>query len=412
MLGITTPSVVLGLAVALFGCDPNPSTSEADSRAEASLWPARFASLHTTPTQEPGQYRAAPIIDAHSHLFGPPDEAWPMIDPVMASQQIAYFFNLSGGSPRRGMTLASALAAQSGHRILNFMTVNWDGFGEIAFGDVVAAELELAVERYGYAGLKVSKSLGLWVTDRDDTLVAVDDPRLFPIWRQAGELGVPVFIHTSDPAAFWEPVTPANERFAELSAHPNWSFAGGDYPTRDELLAQRDHLLELFPDTTFVCVHFGNNPEDIDYVDQLLTQHPNAYVDIAARVGEIGRHDPERVREVFIRHQDRILFGTDVAIGVGRRGPVLVLGSSGPEPDTPEGIPRFYEAHREFFETDHRDIAHPTPIQGDWTVDAIDLPPEVLEKVYYRNAYDLVVAPWRARNPDLAAAPESQPTAE
>jgi predicted TIM-barrel fold metal-dependent hydrolase len=332
------------------------------------------------------------VIDAHAHLFGL--GAWEDIRPVMEAQNIAYFFNLSGGSARRGMISAAALGEQSEGRILNFMTINWDGFGGPAWGEIEAEELELLVTRFGYVGLKVSKALGLWVIDLDNTLVPVDDERLFPLWQRAGELGVPVFIHTGDPAAFWEPVTLENERFAELVDHPSWSFAGPEYPPRNELLRQRDHLLELFPQTNFVCVHFGSNPEDIDYVDQLLTRYPNAYVDIGARVPEIGRHDPARVRDVFTRHQERILFATDIAIGQSlRSGFVVVLGSSGPIPDRADQIPTFYARHYEWLETDHLGMSHPTPIQGSWTVDAIALPPEVLERVYYQNAYDLVVAP-------------------
>ena len=336
------------------------------------------------------------VIDAHSHLFSV--DAWPNILAVMESQGIAYFINLSGGSPRQGMTRSLELSEASGGRILNCMTINWDGFGESTFGEVVAAELEIAVTRYGYACLKVSKALGLYVVDIDDSFVPVDDPRLFPIWERAGELGVPVIIHTSDPRAFWEPISPDNERYAELLAHPSWSFAAPEYFPRDTLLAQRDHLLELFPETTFVGVHFGNNPEDIAYVDRLLQQYPNLYVDVAARVPEIGRHDPEVVRDLFLRHQDRILFGTDIAIGRSRRGvDLLTLGSSGAEPDTVDRIPFFFDAHWRFFETEDRAFPHPTPIQGDWTIDGIGLPPEVLSKIYYQNTFDLVIGPALAR---------------
>ncbi|MBN1947566.1 MAG: amidohydrolase family protein [Bradymonadales bacterium] len=336
------------------------------------------------------------LIDAHSHLFGP--GIWERVAPVMEAQGIEYIVNLSGGSPRRGMTEALALARDSGGRVINFMNIDWQGFGEVAWAETVAAELELAVRRYGYGGLKVYKALGLGVTDESGALIAVDDPRLFPLWQKAGELGVPVYIHTADPWAFWEPVTPENERYAELSAHPSWSFASPEYPHYSQLLAQRDHLVELFAETTFILVHFASAAEDVDYLDRLLARHPNVYLDISARVPEIGRHDPARVRELFVRYPDRILFGTDIAIGRTARREVLVLGSSGREPATPNQIGEFYARHYEYLETDHRSMAHPTPIQGDWTVDAIRLPASVLDRVYYRNAYDLVVAPWLARN--------------
>ena len=340
------------------------------------------------------------VIDVHTHLFDP--VVWPHIDAVMASQGLDYLVNLSGGSPRRGLTESLLMSAMSENRILNFMTVNWEGVDELSFGDLIAAELELCVTRFGYGGLKVSKALGVGVETADGELLPVNDPRLFPIWEKAGELGVPVFIHTGDPAAFWEPVTPDNERYEELLAHPSWSFASPEYPSRETLLSQREDLLALFPGTVFVGLHFGNNPENIDEIDSLLNTYPNFYVDIAARVPEIGRHPPERVRDLFIRHADRILFGSDIVIGrTGRGRDVLVLGSSGFEDATPEEIPLFFTRHWQFLETDGRDMAHPTPIQGDWTIDGINLPEEVLDRVLFLNAYELVIEPWLTRQATL-----------
>lgn len=341
-------------------------------------------SLPPIDARPPGQ-----IIDVHSHLMGL--DLADDLRSVMSENHVDYYFNLSGGSPRQGQTMAMALADSVDGHVINFMNVDWEGIDEVAFGDVLAAELELLVTRYGYGGLKVSKALGLYARDGRGDLIAVDDPRLFPLWEKAGELGVPIFIHTGDPAAFWLPVNPDNERYAELSIHPSWSFAGPGFPSRAQLLAQRDHLLELFPQTTFVGVHLANNPEDLDYVAQTLEAHPNLYVDIAARVPEIGRHDPAKVRELFIRFQDRILFGTDIQI-LRRRGfTSYTLGSGGAEPDTRDEVGPFYEAHHRFFETNDRAITHPTPIQGDWTIDAVGLPPEVLDKIYYLNAYRLVL---------------------
>ena len=126
----------------------------------------------------------------------------------------------------------------------------------------------------------------------------------------------------------------------------------------------------------------------------MLATYPNLYVDLAARVPEIGRHDPAAVRDLFMTHQDRILFATDIAMGITRRGDdVLVLGSSGEEPDTPERIGPFFEAHWRFLETNDTDFAHPTPIQGNWTISGIGLPEEVLQKIYYGNAHRLIIEP-------------------
>ncbi len=147
-------------------------------------------------------------------------------------------------------------------------------------------------------------------------------------------------------------------------------------------LDERDRVIARHPSTTFICVHLANSPEDLDAVDRLLKTHPNVVVDISARVPEIGRHDPGRVREFFITHQDRILFGTD--LGLSRQG--LMLGSSGADPPGLDDVKPFFDAHYEFLETHTRDLRHPTPVQGDWSIDGIGLPPEVLRKVYRDNA--------------------------
>jgi hypothetical protein len=318
-------------------------------------------------------------------------EVWEDVELVLDENNIDFIFNLSGGSPRQGQSLAMMLARDSGGRVANLMTIDWEGIDEFAFGEVLAAELELLVTEYGYVGLKVSKALGLFARDGFDRLIDVDDPRLFPLWEKAGELGVPVFIHTSDPLAFWDPTTPENERFAELAVHPSWSFHGPEFPSREELLSERDHLLELFPETTFVGVHFGNNPEDPEYVSSLLDAHPNLYIDLAARVPELGRHDPDRVREFFVRHKDWILFATDIVIVKQRGLTSYTLGSGGEEPDVYEEVRPFYHTHDRWLRSSDRDFEHPTPIQGDWTIDAIGLPDEVLDRIYYLNAYELVL---------------------
>ena len=388
----------------IWACQPNESSPSEPRTApaideEGSATNPGSAEVPTTTADQAGAHRyvhppitrrpEGRVIDAHTHLMG--YEVWEEVEEVMDDNGIDFMFNLSGGSPRRGQTLAMMLARDSGGRVANLMTVDWDGIDEIAFGEVLAAELELLVTEYGYVGLKISKALGLYARDGRDVLIDVDDPRLFPLWRKAGELGVPVFIHTGDPRAFWDPITPENERYAELSVHPGWSFHGPEFPSREELLRQRDHLLELFPETTFVGVHFGNNPEDPAYVGSLLDRYPNFYVDLAARVPELGRHDPETMRELFTRHQDRILFATDIVIVRQRGQTSYTLGSGGEEPDRFEQIVPFYDTHDRWLQTHDHDFEHPTPIQGDWTIDAIGLAPEVLDKVYYLNAYELVL---------------------
>jgi predicted TIM-barrel fold metal-dependent hydrolase len=143
-----------------------------------------------------------------------------------------------------------------------------------------------------------------------------------------------------------------------------------------------EHVIAKHPKTTFISVHFGNDAEDLDYVDRLLDRHANLMIDTAARLGEIGRHPASEVRAFFIKHRKRIVFGTD--LGLAKR--MIMLGSVGREEPTRADVKPFYDAHWRFFEGREKGIAHPTPIQGRWTIDAIDLPDDVLEDIYFRNA--------------------------
>jgi len=353
----------------------------------------------------PGYVRPA-LIDFHGHLS--PDAAG-RIEQIMADNGVEQIVNLSGGSMRRGpeaIAAAKAMSAQLGGRILNFFNPDWTGLGAPGWGEREAARLQLAVDQYGFRGVKISKGLGLGVTDEQDKLVAVDDARLAPLWRQAAALGVPVSIHVADPRAFWQTLSPKNERWDELKAHPYWAYGPiapevmarvhpelavqlaerTKVPSWGEMLQAAERLYRSHPRTTFVAVHFGNAAEDVDYVDALLTRNPNVFIDISARVGEFGRHPAAKLRQFFERHQDRIVFGTD--IGISNEG--LMLGSNGEVEPTQADVAPFYQAHFRFFETALRGIAHPSPIQGNWTIDAIDLPADVLAKVYRGNALRLL----------------------
>jgi len=322
------------------------------------------------------------VIDAHTHIDPP---AIDLALRIMDQNGIEAIVDLKAEAAGR---LDAALEAQRNYpdRLIVFGGVDFEGIGTPGFGQQAAAAFEASVGR-GVRGLKINKRLGLHVRDTDDRLVPIDDDRLGPVWAKAGELGVPVLIHTGDPKAFFEPLTPDNERYDELSLNPTWSFADrSKYPPREELLQQRDRLLGKQPGTTFIGAHFGSNPEDIDYVADCMRKYPNFVVDMAARVGEIGRHNPDKVRNMFVEFQNRILFGTDLAVSHKR----LVLCSPSPEPATEEDIKRGYDAHWQFLETNDRNIEHPAPIQGNWTVNAIGLDQEVLHKVYYENARRLL----------------------
>ena len=328
-------------------------------------------------------WQRPPLVDVHVHTS--PAHYDTAID-LLAATGVSRFVNLSGGAPGDGLEESLEAAREYGGRILVCANPEWEKIEAPDFGEQQAHMLEAAAS-LGARCVKVAKSLGLGVPDpsNPEKYLAVDDPRLDPLWAAAGRLGMPVFIHTGDPKAFFDPLNPQNERWDELGVHPGWSFADPKYPRLETLLAQRDRTVARHRGTIFIGVHFGCFPENLDYFDQTMAANPNLWVDVAARVPEIGRHDPKRLHDLMVKYQDRILFGTDLGVGRG-----LMLGSTGREKPNVGDAFLFFADHFRFFETWDRDIPHPTPIQGRWTINAIGLPPDVLDKIYAGNALRLL----------------------
>jgi hypothetical protein len=335
------------------------------------------------------------IIDLHMHVDGTPDHLSQAVR-VMDAVGIGVGVNLSGGTVTRASGQPSqfertkALADKNfPGRFLEYMNLDYDGWDGPDFARRAVQQVEEGA-RQGAAGFKEFKRLGLFLRDGKGQLIKIDDPKLDPMWRRLGELGLPVSIHVADPKAFWGPYDSTNERWAELKDHPRWWFGDSSkYPPREDLLRALERVVARHPETTFVCVHFANNAEDLDWVDAQLDAHPNMMADVAARVPEIGRHDPERVRAVFVKHAARILFATDFQV-YDRM--TLGSGGNGPPPTEADALD-FFGKHWRFFETADKDFAHMTPIQGDWTIRAIHLPADALAKIYFENAERLLAHP-------------------
>ena len=348
----------------------------ADARAQAAQWRAE----HRT-------------IDLHMHIEAKP-ERYQRALKIMDAAGLGIGVNLSGGNVtpgtnggpsdfERNKQLADSLAPG---RFLLYFNLDYKGWDKPDFSERAVKQVDDAY-RLGAAGMKEFKNLGLYRRDGAGKLIKIDDPKLDPVWRRLGELKMPVSIHVGDPKAFWLPYDEHNERWKELKDHRAWWFGDTNlYPPRMELVEALDRVIGRNPKTTFVCVHFANNPEDIDWVDKALTRRPNMMADLAARMPEVGRQDPNKVHNLFMKHQDRIVFATDFMVY-----DKLILGSSGDaERPTDRDAEIFYEKEWRWLETWDKNWAHMTPIQGDWTISSIGLPASVLRKIYFDNARKLL----------------------
>ncbi|MFO0898699.1 MAG: amidohydrolase family protein [Pirellulales bacterium] len=358
-------TVLLGAAILLIA----PSLVQAQESADikelrlADWAPKSMLVTKVTPVDKP----AFPAIDVHNHLGGGKQTLTP--DRVAGYLQemneagVQTVVNLDGGWDEQLEQTLDALDRAHPGRFLTFALIDFDGIDDEGWTRRETERLEASF-RAGAKGLKFHKSLGLTVRRKDGSLVPVDDPKLAPIFALCGKHRRPVMIHTADPAAFFTPLDRYNERWHELNQHPNWLFFGPQFPPRDELLKQFTNVVAQHPHTTFIGAHFGNNVEDLATVGQWLERYPNLYVDIDARISELGRQ-PYTARRFFLEHQDRILFGTDTT----------------PNREAFRIYYRFLETDDEYF-----DCAASHHLQGFWMIYGIDLPAEVLDKVYRKNA--------------------------
>lgn len=376
MIATATIAVVLGLAILM-------QLSPADGPG-APAPPRSGSAAPVTPAPRRAPEGRIPMLDAHVHLSSGGSTR---LLALMKKYGFDHAVNLSGGHPMGGLARQIAEAKSTGGRVTVFTGLAYEQAEAAGYGARMAQILRMGHDM-GARGLKITKGLGLGLPGPNGKLVPVDDPELDPVFETAGELGMPIAIHAGDPRAFWQPIDDKNERKDELTAHPGWALYGRKVPSFDEILNQLERRVARHPKTRFISVHFGNCAEDVDRVARMLRQYPNLYIDTAARIPEMGRHPAAKLRAFFEEFQDRILFGSD--LGVGPEPEPLFLGSSGANDPTPEEETLFFSATHRFFETGDTHFAHPTPIQGRWTIDGIELPRPILEKVYAKNAMRLL----------------------
>jgi predicted TIM-barrel fold metal-dependent hydrolase len=304
-----------------------------------------------------------PVIDVHCHL----NDGIVMqrsVNPeqfirVMDETNVKTAINLTGGWGERLRGSLDKLAGAFPGRFFVFTQIDYSRIDEPNYLLETLDEAHAA----GAKGVKVLKDLGLTVRDRHGKLVRIDDPRLDCVWERAGQLRMPVGIHTADPDAFFARIDRHNERYHQLVVHPDWSFFGKGFPSKPELLAQRNNLFANHPGTQFWGLHMANHPEDLDEVTQWMREYPNLVLELGGRIAELGRQ-PRRASEFLQNFQDRVMFGMDTKLTV-----------------------ESYRTYFRFLETDDEAFDYPGyPWMGAWKVYGLKLPDEVLRKLYHDNA--------------------------
>jgi predicted TIM-barrel fold metal-dependent hydrolase len=362
-----------GERLALADYEPKSMLQVHETRVERARFPA--IDIHTHITVSAKSENGVELSPDRKYL-GTPEE----LLAVMDRKNLHTMVNLTGGYDAGLVETISRYDKSHPGRFITLTEPCYSRFLEPGYPRIQAEEIERA-HRAGAKGLKILKTLGLYLRENitSGKLVKIDDPRFDPMWDACGQLNMPVAIHVSDPVAFFTPTDRYNERYEELNNHPDWSFYDHDFPSNAELLEARNRMFARHPKTQFIVLHVGNFSENLANVSENLDHFPNMTVDIAARVGELGRQ-PRTARRFFDKYQDRILFGTD-ATPHGDEFPQQVFND------------KLYEIYFRFLETgdEYFDYAPAkVPPQGRWRIYGIELPESILHKVYNQNAARLL----------------------
>jgi len=317
-----------------------------------------------------------PVVDAHNHVSWAGDwrvvDAGSLVETMDATGVRVYVcLDFAGPDDPRDSLAAHLRRFKEPYpdRFAVFARPDWRVLEEPGFETALAHRLRECAA-LGAQGLKVWKDLGLRLRDSTGRLLRVNDRRLDPLFEQAGALGLPVLIHVADPVAFFKPLDGRNERYEELLEHPDWHFYGGDFPPFEQIMDDLRDLIGRHRETVFIGAHVGCYAENLDYVGAMFREFPNYHVDISARIAELGRQ-PFTARRFFLEFQDRILFGLD---------------------SFPPALAE-YQTHYRFLETEDEYFDY-TPDgeqpQGRWRIYGLNLPDEVLAKVYQLNACRLL----------------------
>jgi predicted TIM-barrel fold metal-dependent hydrolase len=306
-----------------------------------------------------------PIIDVHNHQSLTPDPA--KLDQIVKDMEALNMYamvNLSGSS---GDKLAEGVKNTKGRyptRFIVFANLDFKGIDDPGYSQRTAEQLEKDV-RNGAQGLKIFKSLGLTVMDAQGKRVPVDDPRLDAVWAKCGELGIPVLIHTAEPATFFEPQDRFNERWLELKQFPDRARPPARYPSFEQLITEQENVFAKHPKTKFINAHLGWFGGDLVRLGKQLDRLSNVYTEIGAVIAELGRQ-PRFAREWLIKYQDRVLFGKDV------------------------WNPSEYHVYFRVLETSDEYFDYYRKRHAFWKMYGLNLPDEVLKKLYYKNALGIV----------------------
>jgi predicted TIM-barrel fold metal-dependent hydrolase len=323
-------------------------------------------------------------IDAHMHVHGPADR--------LMAQALADHFRILTidvdypDYPPIGEQRRDALSLRERYPgwVAFATTFSVDGFLSPGWSAAVLRDIDADVAR-GAVGVKIWKNIGMALRNADGRYVMPDDPRLEPVISHLERRHIVLLGHQAEPLNCWLPpekmtVRSDREYFRD---HPQYyMYRHPEMPSHDAILAARDRMLRAHPTLAFDAVHLASLEWDVDRVADFLDRFPEARVDVAARMVHLEYQavsERQKVRRFLIRYQDRIIYGSDDAYGPNDLDASAVA-----------AIHEGWRADWRFLVTS--EPMHSQEFAGAFT--GLQLPREVVDKIYRRNAQAMFPGAW------------------
>jgi len=276
------------------------------------------------------------------------------------------------------LVIARATAKKHPGRVFYEPSFYFDttGWGSDQWSSRVIAYLDKSISE-GAVGVKVWKNIGMTVRDRSGKFIMIDDPALKPVFDFIISKNLSVTGHIGEPRNCWLPLEKMTIKGDKnyFKENPQYHmFLHPDYPSYEDQINSRDHLLELHPDMKFIGCHLGSLEYDVNELAKRLDKYPNMAVDMAARISHLQLQtvsDREKVRNFCIKYQDRLMYGTDLDDGRG-----------GNREELGKALHGTWFADWKYFVTDEEF----TSGQFDGRYKGLKLPAEVVDKIYSKNA--------------------------
>ena len=322
-------------------------------------------------------FKTFPKIDVHVHLETADDSFIQVVEDNSFKLLTLVTRSESPDVIRKEYDFARNLHQGHPQTVGVATTISMDGFGETDWQENTIAWLQESFDG-GAIAVKIWKDVGMTFRNADSTFIFIDDPRFDPILDFIESQNKTLVNHTAEPKNCWLPLEEMTVKgdSSYFARNPQYHmYLHPDYPSREEILAARDRMLKKHPNLRYVGCHLGSMEWNVDEMAGWLDKFPNYGLDMAARIVHFKVQDREKVRDFIIKYQDRLLYGTDIAIND--------RGSNSSTAERAQNIVTdVWQDDWEYFATDH------ILTQNDKVKEyqGLDLPVSVLQKIYHDNA--------------------------